>query len=274
MRAEIKKVLKFSFSIQIISIFNSAIDPVIKYLIGNYYSVNSVQAYEIARKFAVTISGLYFSAFKIILPKVSAIFNNEERHLFINTDLAKYSKFGVLYSGLFYGVLLFPMIMFINYVFNLNETAVIFVILCLPESINNYGYSIYNFLLGTGKVFFLACLQFINLFITILTLIIGFKLFNNSLGLIGYFISVLIGNILMILFLSQNWKFNVREFFVNIKIYKLLLLIIFLFVSAGFMINNSGNSYYSILILSIFMFFLFLNDILYYTKLIVSGLKN
>ena len=212
--------------------------------------------------------------FKIILPKVSAIFNNEERHLFVNTDLAKYSRFGVFYSGLFYGVLLLPMIIFINHVFNINEAAIIFMILCLPESINNYGYSIYNFLLGTGKVFFLAILQLINLSITILTLIICFKLFNNSLGLIGYFISVLIGNILMILFLSQNWKFNIRDFFVNIKIYKLLLLIIFLLVSAGFMINNSGNSYYSILILSIFMSFLFLNDILFYTKLIISGLKN
>ena len=273
-RSEIKKVLKFSFSVQIISIFNAAIDPLVKYLIGNYYSVNSVPAYEIAKKFAVTISGLYFSAFKIILPKVSAIFSKEERTLFINTELAKYSKFGVLYSGLFYGVLLLPMIIFINYVFNIKEAAIIFVILCLPESINNYGFSIYNFLLGTGRVIFLASLQFINLFVTTISLIIGFKLFNNSLGLIGYFLSVLIGNILMVLFLSKYWKFNVRNFFVNVKIYKLLLLIIFLFVSTGLILHNSGSEYLLILILSTFMLFLFINDILQYTKLIISGLKN
>lgn len=274
MRAEIKKVLKFSFSVQIISVFNSAIDPLSKYLIGSYYSVNSVPAYEIARKFAVTISGLYFNAFKIILPKASILFNNEERNLFINTNITRYSKFGVLYSGLFYGVLLLPMIIFINYVFNIKEAAIIFVILSLPESINNYGYSIYNFLLGAGKVFFLACLQFINLFITTLTLIIGFKLFNNSLGLIGYFFSVLIGNVLMVLFMSKNWEFNIRKFFVNIKIYKLLILIVFLFISTLLLMYNSGDGYYFILILSFFTSMIFINDIIYYTKLILAGLEK
>ena len=273
-RPEIKKVMKFSFSVQLISIFNTAIDPLVKYIMGSFYSVNSVPAYEIARKFAVTISGLYFNAFKIILPKVSALFNNEERNEFINTHLLKYSKFGVLFSGLFFGVLLLPMIIFINYFFKINEAAIIFIVLCLPESINNYGYSIYNFLLGAGKVFFLASLQLINLLVTTVALIIGFKIFNNSLGLIGYFFSVVIGNILMLLYMSSNWKFNIREFFVNAKIYKLLILIVFLLTSIVLIANDFVYVYYYILILSIFMLIIFINDIIMYTKLILAGLQN
>ena len=273
-RSEIKKIMKFSFSVQLISIFNTAIDPLVKYIIGSFYSVNSVPAYEIARKFAVTISGLYFNAFKIILPKVSALFNYEERNKFISNQLFKYSKFGVLFSGLFFGVLLLPIIIFIIYFFKINEAAIIFLILCLPESINNYGYSIYNFLLGAGKVFFLASLQLINLLVTTAALVIGFKIFHNSLGLIGYFFSVVIGNVLMLIYMKNHWEFNIRKFFVDVKIYKLLILIVFLLINIALIINNSVYIYYYILTLSIFILVIFSNDIIMYTKLILAGLKR
>ena len=272
-KSELKKVLKFSVSVQLMSVFNALIDPLIKYLIGNFYNISIVPAYEIARRFATAISGLYFNTFKIILPKTSILLTYDERSNFINHKLFIYCKFGVLYSGIFYGVLLLPFILFIKHFFGIDEAILIFIILSLPESINNFGYSIYNFLLGVGKVHFLSGLQLINLLITAVTLIIGFTLFNNAVALIGYFISVLIGNILMVVMLRKKWNLNVSRFLNDVKIYKLILFIISLFTLTIFWVYGSYDYLTPVYLFSIFMLIIFINDIIEFIKKLFVEIK-
>ena len=265
---EIKKILKFSFTVQLMSVFNSIIDPIIKYIIGNFYQVDSIPAYEIARRFAIAISGLFFNAFKIVLPKASVLVSRKEQKLFLNNTLHKYCRFGVLYSGIFYGIILLPIILVIDHVFNLQEAVIIFLILSLPETVNNFGYSIYNYLLGIGRGYLLASIQFINLIITVITVIIGFILFDNVFGLIGYFFSVIIGNILMIGYLNRGWGFDIILFLKKTKAYKLFLQILLLFLLTILFLINGYTNYLYIIILMLIMFSVFMNDIYEFSKML------
>jgi hypothetical protein len=256
------------------SVFNTIIDPIIKFIIGNYYQVNSIPAYEIARRFAIAISGLFFNAFKIVLPKASVLVLKDEQRLFLNNQLYKYCKFGVLYSGIFYGIILLPIILVIDQVFNLQEAIIIFLILSLPETVNNFGYSIYNFLLGTGRVSLLATVQLINLLMTIFSVTICFILFDNVFGLIGYFFSVIIGNMLMIGYLNHDWGFDIMLFLRKTKAYKLFLQILLLFLLTILFIINGYTNYLYITILMLIMILVFINDIYEYSKMLYAEFKS
>lgn len=235
---EIKRVIRFSFAVQLTNLFYALIDPIVKYIIGSVYNVSTVSAYEIARRFAIAISGLFFNTFKIILPKASSLKTPEEVALFINKEILEYSKLGIIYSGIAFGVLLFPIMLAMNCIFGIREALIIFLILALPESINNFGYAIYNFLLGRGKARLLALIQFNNLIFVVLGLYIGFWIFSNVFGLIGYFVSVVLANLLMIFYLSKRWAFSVRLVWNQCRIDKLILLILILSITTVILYYN------------------------------------
>ncbi|MCH8326753.1 MAG: hypothetical protein IIB83_09400 [Bacteroidetes bacterium] len=269
-----KEIFGFSFSIQMMSIFGALIDPIIKYSLGRFYNISSIPAYEIARRFAIAISGLFFNAFKIILPKASVLQNYNEINLFINTDVMKYCKIGIAYSGIAFGVFALPIVFFIKFFFGIDEAILIFIILALPESINNFGYSIYNFLIGVGKVSFLASLQFINLIFVIVGLIIGFNIFGNSLGLLGYFFSVLIANIMMIIYLKKEWKVSPPRLLFSVGITKLVILIITLFITIVLLYNALIPLVLILLFNSFICLIVFRKDLLLYSKLFYSLTLN
>jgi len=254
------------------SVFNTIIDPIIKYIIGNFYQVNAIPAYEIARRFAIAISGLFFNSFKIVLPKASVLISKTEKKDFLNNTLSKYCRFGVLYSGIFYGILLLPIIFMIDFVFDLQEAILILLILSLPESINNFGYSIYNYLLGIGKVSLLAIIQFINLIITIITVIAFFILFDNVFGLIGYFFSVIIGNIIMLIYLKRELDLSITIFLKKTKIYKLILHLFLLCMLTITLFITGQTNYTYITIMMILLVVLFSKDIFEYSKVFYSDL--
>src|SRR5690606_12270137 len=99
--ALIKKMFKFSFSIQIASILGALLDPIAKIIIGNYNSLSMVSYYEVARRFAIAISGLFNTTFKTILPQTSILENISDYKEFIINQAPKYSKFGIIYSAIF-----------------------------------------------------------------------------------------------------------------------------------------------------------------------------
>jgi O-antigen/teichoic acid export membrane protein len=272
---EIKKIIKFSLSVQAMSVFNALIDPLIKYIIGSYFSVSTVSSYEIARRFAIAISGLFFSAFKIVLPKASALKNEKEFKTFIGEDIVRFSGLGVVYSGVVFGIFALPIVLVINWIFNSHEALLIFVILALPESINNFGYAIYNFLLGVGKVTLLVFVQFNNLIFVVLSMSIGFIIFHNILGLIGYFISVVIGNLLMLFYLKKYWKISIMKLLIDCKIYKLLYLICFMCITVYALYLNILPYYINFGLLSIVCLIIFYYDIkTNYTLIIKPILKD
>ena len=99
----------------------------------------------------------------------------------------------------------------------MKESILIFMILALPESINNYGYSIYSFLLGIGKTGILVFIQLNNLFFVTVGCLIGFKIFHNSLGLLGYFISVILANIILVFYLYKEVDISLVTIMKNTK---------------------------------------------------------
>ncbi len=271
---QVKEIIGFSFSIQLMSIFGALLDPIIKYSLGRFYNIGSVSAYEIARKFAISISGLFFNAFKIILPKASILKNSNDINHFINTDIIKYCKIGITYSGLAFGVLALPIAYFIKFFFGIDEAIIIFMILALPESINNFGYSIYNFLIGVGKVFFLAILQFVNLIFVVGGLVIGFNIFGNSLGLLGYFFSVLFGNFMMVIYLKKEWRVSLQKLLFSVGISKLGALIIILLTTIVLLYNTIIPMIFILLFNSIICLIVFRKDLLLYSKIFYAILLN
>jgi O-antigen/teichoic acid export membrane protein len=272
---EIKNIIKFSLSVQAMSVFNTLIDPIIKYIIGNYFNIASVSSYEIARRFAVAISGLFFNAFKIVLPKASALKNEVEMVTFINNDVVKYSRYGVVYSTVIFGVFSLPIILIMNWIFHSQEALLIFLILALPESINNFGYTIYNFLLGVGKTTLLVLVQLNNLFFVIVCVSTGFIIFHNVLGLIGYFISVFIGNLLMIIYLGKNWNISIKEFLIRCRISKLIYLLFIMCSTICFLYWNLLPYYISFVLLSTFSLIVFGPDMkVSFSQVIMPILKE
>ncbi|MFA7229319.1 MAG: oligosaccharide flippase family protein [Melioribacteraceae bacterium] len=269
--SEVKRILGFSLSVQAMTVFNSIIDPIIKYMLGTYLDIKIVPAYEIARRFALAVSGLFFNAFKIVLPKASILRTKNEIRNFIMDDLVNYSKMGITYSGMAFGIFSIAIVLIISAVFGIRDAILIFIILSLPESINNFGYPIYNFLLGQGKVRLLVVVQLTNLVFVVAGLFIGLNIFHDLSGLLGYFVSVLIGNILMVAYLKKKWNIPVTEFLGNCKIIKLGFLLVLLIAMMPLIILNILPIYLNFAMLSVISFILFFKEILYYLKIIRSS---
>ncbi len=260
-KSTIKSILKFSMHIQLASIFNALIEPIVKYIIGNFYTLNLVTFYDIARKVTISVSGLFFATFKTLLPKVSTLKDKDESFNFFNTQIAEISKLGIIYSGLMFGILMILIAFVIKLFFASNTILLVILMLALPEAINNFGYPVYIFLLGIGKAAWLSLIQFVNLTITIIGLIIGFILFNSPIGLLGYFLSVLIGNILMLIVVSKLYSNKLKIFFDNVRINKLIILLV-LILALTIFLNIYENQYViSLLSLSVISFILFYTDL-------------
>ncbi len=271
---EAKRIFKFSVSVQMMNIFYALIDPVVKYLMGSFYNIGAVTAYEIARRTASSISGLFFNTFRIILPKASVLKTDSEITSFVQNEIVKYTRIGLTYSGLTFGILSLPVIGIIYFTFEIKEVVTFFVILSLPETINNFGYAIYNFLLGIGKTVFLASLQFINLVIVVLSLFVGFSFFHSSIGLLGYFFSVLLGNILMLSYLNFRIKIPLSKYMAQIGIYKLVLLIVMILLTVVFLQITQINIFLLFFILNVTAFLVFYKDVSYYYSSIFVFLKT
>lgn len=269
----IKKVFSFSLSIQGAAIFGSLIDPLIKYLIGNFSSIGFVSVYEIARRFVAAISGLFDTTFRTILPKASVLSNKDEFAPFIYNECAKLSRIGITYVGAVFGMGAFIIPIIIQQTFNYDEAVLIFFILAIPESINNFGYAIYIFLIGIEKAFFLVMLQLINIIIIGLSVYIGLTIFGNLLGLLGYGLTVIIVNVLMIIFTRKVTGISIRKYFSLSKAYKLLILLMFLLCSIFLISNNYLNLYYVIFSLGCLSLIVFINDLKIYSHLIFNNIE-
>lgn len=258
---EIKDVISFSLSIQAMAILNTLIDPIIKYLIGNYYSISAVSSYEIARRFAVAISGLFTNTFKIIMPKASSLKLESEQISFVNSQLIKYCNFGVIYSGITFGISSLPLFLLIYFVFKSQEALLMFAIISLPESINNFGFAIYSYLIGVGRMRLLIFIQLNNLLFVIVFVSIGFILLDSIFGLTGYFFSVIIANISMVYYLKKHMNLEMKKFIKESNIYKLMYLLIFMITAVTLLYLNVVQFYLISFSLTCIMLVILLPDI-------------
>lgn len=271
---ELSKLFKFSFFIQGSAIFSSLIDPTIKYIIGNYSGLNFVSFYEVGRRFATAVSGLFFNTFKTILPKASILKGSEQYNLFLSSEGSKLSYYGVIYSVTIFGVgsILFSII--IKTLFGHDEILILFFLLCLPESINNFGYTLYLFLIGIGKSYLILLIQAINLIVITLLLLACFEFLSSILGLLGYYITVVFVNIIMIYFVKKISGLSIKSFLQRVQVYKLINLNIF--IICALVLLYLTNIQYLIItsLISLLSIFLIKNDLIITSKLILSSFAN
>ncbi|MFO7447598.1 MAG: hypothetical protein R6W90_14600 [Ignavibacteriaceae bacterium] len=265
-----KKVFKYSFSIQIASLTGAFIDPAIKYIIGNFGSLSSVTYFEIARRFTIAIAGLFNTTFKNYLPKVSILTSAADQREFLLKDASKLSKLGVTYSGFMFGICQVFLAAVIKFWFGYDEVILIFMITSLAEIVNAFGYSLYVFFMGIGKAGILAVIQVTNFIATITILIIGFKVFNNYLGLLGYFASVIFANFLMLFYLKKLLKISYTEFLSRANFNKLLYLIFLTMFTLIIVYLNIINVFACLTLLSIVSLFLFYKDLKNYSYLLLK----
>ena len=226
----LKTILNFSISVQFISIFGVLIDPILKYLIGLNFSTSTISYYEIARRFSIAVSGLFSTSFRNFLTIASSTVNEKKRYDYFKNEATKLTRLGISFSGFFFGFCLIFISSLIYYFYGIEEAYFIFLVLALSESINNFGYSNYLFLMGTGKTKTLLIVQFLNLTITVTTAVLWFNYFNNILGIGGYFLSVMIGNYIILYSIKQEIKFDFIKYLNDIQFYKLLIVVSMLLV--------------------------------------------
>jgi hypothetical protein len=216
-----------------------------------------IPAYEIARKFALAISGLYSFTFKNALPNISTLSSTIDYQSFLFYDGVRLSKFGISFSGILFGVFSIFYAFLFKYFYNFDDSIIIFLILALSESINNTGYILYVFILGIGKAAFLIILQGLNVFLITLFLISGFVILKSYIGLIGYYFSVILGNIIMMRYLNKHAEIRAVDFYKKTKITRLILFHFLLIADIVFLLKAPNKWMFSQIVFSLFCLGLF-----------------
>ena len=145
--------------------------------------------------------------------------------------------------------------------FGYTEVLPIFIILALPEAINNFGYTLYAFLMGIGRAKFLMLIQSINVGIISLTLAAGFSFLRNYLGLLGYFISIIFVNVLMLKYVRKITDIKIFVLLKKLNIEKLLSLLCLLLLSTAAIYFDWIDSVILVSIISLVSLFIFFPDI-------------
>ncbi len=197
------KVLNQNFTLQTVTLLGTAIDPIIKYTIGILSSASNVTVYEISRRFVVALSGIFSSSFRNTLPKISMLKTQFECQDFLSKDASHISNLSVIYSVLGFGVLAPIFLIVSDKFYHTKDSIVIFLILVLVESTNNIGYVYYTYIIGIKREKVLLIVQCLNVVLTYLFLRLGFKTFDASTGIIGFYLSVLVCSFLIFYFVSK-----------------------------------------------------------------------
>ena len=199
-----RQIFGFSMGIQATYILGALIDPLVKYIIGSNAPSGTVSLYEVARRFAVAISGLFAASFKNMLPKVSVLAGREDYRTYVSGEGAWIAAQGIRFSVICFGLCSAAVVATIVLLYGLPESVLLFYLLAMAESVNNAGFSFYVFLIGIGKASVLVVVQTLNLVLTGLMLIAGFSIFGDATGIAGYCLAVITGNLLMGRFVSRE----------------------------------------------------------------------
>jgi O-antigen/teichoic acid export membrane protein len=261
-----REIIKFSISVQITFFLGSLIDPAAKYIIGNFSQTRLIPPYEVAKRFSLAISGLFGFSFRNALPNVSKLKSHDDFIEYFFSYGVRISKLGIFYSGLFFGVLAIAFCGIFKYFYGYTESIIIFLIFALAESINSAGFIVYVFILGIGRSDFLALLQLSNVLMICLFLCIGYICFGNSVGLLGFYFSVICGNLMMLLFVKRKIGISILDYYRKTAMKKLMILNGFMAITIAVIFADKNLWFISLLILSGMSIFLFYGEIMTYRK--------
>jgi O-antigen/teichoic acid export membrane protein len=249
----IKKYTLYSLNIQFSFFIYSFMDPIVKYLLGKSFNLNIITYYESAKKIIELTNGLIMSAQKGLLNKLSESNAINKLNEFINDSIFIYSKMSNYYSILLYGLANTILCVFVDYWFRSYETMIIFIIYLLPYSLINFAGCLYSVLMVEGKGVKLVIMQSINFVLVIALLIFSINVFNNYLGLIGYYLATIITISLLFYFLKKFNQFNIKLFISKVAFNDIIKLNV-LVISELVILYLYKDLFYYILILYLIVF--------------------
>lgn len=212
----IKKNLKYNFNLQLSFFISSFIDPIIKFLIANFLSLNFVTFFETAKKIIDLTNGLIFSAQKNLLNNLSEANHVGKLKEFILTKIFKYARLSNYYSIVVYGILNPFIFIFINYWFN-TESAIIYLIFSIPYSLINFGGSKYLVLMIDSNGKYLLVIQIANLISTTVLLYLSLSIFSSYLGLLGFVISTTLNLFIILDIMRKKYDLPIINYFKDTK---------------------------------------------------------
>ncbi len=270
----IKKYAMYGLNIQISSFINSLIDPVIKLLVGYYLSLSFVTFFETSKKIINLSNGLIFSAQKGIFNKLSEHHAAGTLNEYVNNHLYYYSKMSNYFTVLVYG-LLNPLICFgVLLWFKNYESVIILLIFFLPYSLINYGGALYSVLMVDGKGIRLVVIQSINLVTTSLLLLISFKYSGSYLGLIAFYLAIIVNTVIIFFMLRKSNKFEYKKYLKDSAISDIGIMSIIIMVQTVLMYIFS-DYYVIILIIFFFLYFIvFIKYVKYFLNLFMTRIAE
>lgn len=268
----IRSIFSYSMSVQFSTMVGAMFDPLIKYVLGSFHGSGIVSYYEIARRFATAASQLFYFSFRILLPKASILETDVEFKTFLDQNAAKNSSFGVVYSNAVFGIGSIVIALIIQYYFGFPEAFLLFLILAIPESINNFGFSLFIFLLGVKRAMFLALLQLSGLIIMLSILVSGFVIFDSAIGLLGFAVAILFTNTVMLIYVRGMSGISLKAYLKRSGALKLVVLVSTLlfcvYVVSGKLLSPIQTSF----LLAGFTLVLNIRDFAHYTRRIIVAL--
>ena len=255
----IKENIKYSIKLQISFFIGNSIDYIIKYLVTVFLSLGFVAIYESGKKFTTFINGFIYSTQKVILVKLSEV--SEKHRIFdeLKSDIYKYSNQSVKFIFLFYAVLNPAICIFLFYWFNNIDTAIVFLLLALPQTFICFLISLYNVIIIEGRGLFLITIQILNVLLISGLTIVWFVMFKSFWGLLGYYLATILTTLIIFYYFRRYHIFSTIEFLKNVKFAKIIILNILIIVEV-IMLSESFNFMYVIVVAQIMFLTLYYNE--------------
>ena len=173
--------------------------------------------------------------------------------------------YGLLNPLICFGVLLW----FKNY-----ESVIILLIFFLPYSLINYGGALYSVLMVDGKGIRLVVIQSINLVTTSLLLLISFKYSGSYLGLIAFYLAIIVNTVIIFFMLRKSNKFEYKKYLKDSAISDIGIMSIIIMVQTVLMYIFS-DYYVIILIIFFFLYFIvFIKYVKYFLNLFMTRIAE
>ncbi len=249
----IKANLSYNLNLQFSFFINSFIDPIIKFLIAHFLSLNFVTYFETSKKIIDLSNGLIFSAQKNLLNNLSEAKYLGKLKEYINNNLYKYARLSNNYSLVIYGILNPAIFTFMYFWFN-PQSALIYLMFTLSYSMINFGGCKYLVLMIDSNGKYLLLIQSMNLATISIFVYIGLLYFKSYLGLLSFIIPTLISIFIILSIIKKRYSVNIREYFHKTNSSKIFILDLLLFVEILFLIFSPQYTFY-ILGISFCLFF-------------------
>ncbi len=247
---EIRLQFQFSLFVQLATFSGAMIDPSVKYILAVYLPSGYVTYYEVARRTAVAISGLFGNVFRTLIPKTSILSTFEEQTIFLKTEAVKISKFGQFFSASTVGIGGIIISFFIQSFYGFEKSVMIFYILGATESFNNFGIALYYFMFGAGKSFQIFLLQTLNLIFTSVFVFVAIYVGSFEFSFIGFYVSQCLITLSIVCFIANHWELKFFNYLIDLGYFSLIKFQIVIFVSL-IQVLFTHNIYYSSIIITI-----------------------